>query len=135
MIAIDTNVLVRFFFQDDSQQSKQVKDWVKSTQASGEQIFVPDIVLVEFNWVASRIFRASREVIAEAFFELFNESLVCFEHNDTEILRVFYAFRDQSLDLPDLLISARAKSMGCTATVTFDQAAIKAGLMVPLGAV
>ena len=51
MIALDTNVLVRFLVEDDEAQSGRAKKIIEKALSEEEQIFVPDLILVETAWV------------------------------------------------------------------------------------
>jgi predicted nucleic-acid-binding protein len=59
MIAIDTNILVRYAVNDDPVQSRQAKALLKNTQA----IFVSKTTLLEFEWVLRSAYKLSRKSI------------------------------------------------------------------------
>lgn len=51
MIALDTNLLVRFLVEDDKAQSAKAARLVESAVARNQTLFVSDIVLCETVWV------------------------------------------------------------------------------------
>lgn len=59
MIAVDTNILVRYTVNDDPIQSQQAKAVLKNT----ESIFVSKTTLLEFEWVLRSAYRLTRESI------------------------------------------------------------------------
>jgi predicted nucleic-acid-binding protein len=61
VIAIDTNVLVRFLVNDDADQFKRAKALV-----SENPIFVPSTVLLEAEWVLRDVYGFTKARIVEA---------------------------------------------------------------------
>ena len=65
MIALDTNVLVRFLVQDDPEQARLATE-VIDRLSDAAQGFVSREVLVELVWVLERAYRIGRVEIAGA---------------------------------------------------------------------
>ena len=61
MIAIDANVAVRFLVGDDELQSRSSRRLI-----SGGNVFVPDSVLLETEWVLRAAYRLDRQDISQA---------------------------------------------------------------------
>jgi len=59
MIAVDTNILVRYAINDEPDQSQQAKALLKNT----ESIFVSKTTLLEFEWVLRSAYKLPRESI------------------------------------------------------------------------
>lgn len=59
MIAVDTNILVRYAVNDDPVQSQQAKALLKKA----ESIFVSKTTLLEFEWVLRSAYKLPRESI------------------------------------------------------------------------
>jgi len=57
MIALDTNVLVRFLVEDDEKQSQKATRLIRNAQKRGEPLFISDIVMCEVVWVLSTSYR------------------------------------------------------------------------------
>lgn len=66
MIAVDTNVLVRFLTGDDPQQFKKALRLFET-----HQVFIPDTVVLEAEWVLRFAYEFSSTEICEAFNRLF----------------------------------------------------------------
>ena len=64
MTGIDTNVLVRYLAQDDEVQWRAVLAMLLKKNAT---FFVPDLVLVEVDWVLSTLYNWTPDEVAEAF--------------------------------------------------------------------
>ena len=57
MIGIDTNLLVRYFVQDDARQVRQVDELIDLALRTGERLRISDIMLSELVWVLKTIYR------------------------------------------------------------------------------
>ena len=66
MIALDTNVLVRFLVEDDKAQTAAAVALVKRAVAADEGLFVTDIVLCEVVWVLRYSYEVPRLEIVHA---------------------------------------------------------------------
>ncbi len=66
MIAVDTNVIVRFLTHDDERQYKKAFAVFNS-----QEIFIPDTVILETEWVLRYAYNFSPEDICGAFINLF----------------------------------------------------------------
>jgi len=116
MIGLDTNVLVRYLAQDDEEQVRQV---LALLLKKGAMFFVPDLVLVETDWVLGSLYQWTPNEIAEAFARLLTVQNLAFE-NEGRIRAALRALRNGA-DLSDELIVARCREVGCRSVATFDR--------------
>lgn len=63
MIYLDTNVLVRYFIKDDPTLFLKAKKLLENEN----DLFVPDVVFVELEFVLDKVYKVSREEISQAF--------------------------------------------------------------------
>jgi predicted nucleic-acid-binding protein len=127
MNAVDTNVLARFFINDDD-DSEAAKQRPAAIAALSSAVFVPVTVILEFEWVMRGFYELSREDIQRVF-----ESLCGLENVQIEdrsvVLAALNAYQ-QGLDFADALHLVRAEF--CSKFLSFDQRlkkrAIAAGL-------
>ncbi|MEI8038231.1 MAG: type II toxin-antitoxin system VapC family toxin [Verrucomicrobiota bacterium] len=120
MIGLDTNILVRYLTGDDHRQFLAVMDLLGKDEAS---FFVPDLVLVETDWVLSSLYAWTPAEVASAFFRLLRVANLCFE--DEPRLRRALRAVNEGADLSDELILGHCRSAGCSAFSTFDKAVVK----------
>lgn len=121
MIALDTNVLVRFIVEDDQRQSAAAARLVDRSISREEPLFVAQIVLCELVWVLSHAYRFSRDEIAGVLHQLRRAAQLSIEGQD-EVRRAVEAYALQKGDFADYLIAERAFSSGCSSVATFDRA-------------
>ena len=124
MIAIDTNVIIRFLVRDDVKQAEIVYARFKRAEAARERLFIPLLVLLEMLWVLESAYRMSRSDILSALDDLRRMPILEFEA-DSVLDHLITAGKRSSADLSDLLISYSAANSGCAAVLTFDKRASK----------
>ena len=90
MIAVDTNVLLRYLLHDDEAQAARA-DAVFDT---GETVLIPDVVLAETMWtLAGRRYRLTETELAAVLERLFVDQNIRFEDN-LDVWRALQAFRN-----------------------------------------
>ena len=71
MIALDTNVLVRYLVEDDAKQTALATALIDRAITAGDALFISHIVVCETVWVLSVSYRVARQEIALVLRELF----------------------------------------------------------------
>ena len=112
MLAVDTNVLVRYLTRDDAGQFARAKALIESND-----IFVATTVLLETEWVLRRSYRYNDAAILEALRSIAGLPRVTLE----EPVSAFQAFDwlERGMDFADAL--HLTKSENCEAFVSFDR--------------
>ncbi len=121
MIALDTNVLVRYLVDDDPQQAEAARVLLAGLTAERPG-FVCREVAVELVWVLQRACGFSRDRIAAVLDELIGTEELEFEAVD-DVARAAFSFRRGSAGFSDLMIAAAAKRRGANPLYTFDRRA------------
>ncbi|MEJ2189402.1 MAG: type II toxin-antitoxin system VapC family toxin [Acidobacteriota bacterium] len=121
MIALDTNVLVRFLVVDDEAQSRRATKLIADATARDEELFLSDIVICETVWVLSSAYRFSRAEISAALSGLLRAKSVTFASTD-RLARALDAYAKGKGDFADYLIREQARAAGAETVATFDRA-------------
>ena len=124
MIAIDTNILVRYLTQDDIEQAQVVEQIFNTYATSSNSIFINNIVICELIWVLERGYKYNKEVIAHAIKQILSTKEFAFENQELLWLTL-NQYSLNKLDFSDALIGELNKNFGCAKTLTFDQSAVK----------
>lgn len=124
MIALDTNVLVRFLVEDDRRQSAQAAALLERATAGGEVVFVSDVVLCETVWVLTASYQVPRATIIVTLRHLVRARQLSFSSAD-RLVRALDAFADGPGDFADYLIAEQARDAGCDIVATFDRSLLK----------
>ena len=123
MIALDTNVLVRFLVQDDPEQSR-IATGVIDDLSEAVPGFVGREVLVELVWVLERAYRLGRVEIAGALDGLLTSTELVIEGAD-DVGPALELYRNDGFGFADLMIAAAARRAGAREMVTFDRKAAR----------
>lgn len=123
MIALDTNVLVRYIMQDDDVQAARASALIESL-SSTDPALVPLVVIVELAWVLQRSYKLSREQVTQAVEALLSSRELIVAQSGT-VWSALRAYRSGKGDFADCLIARCAVADGCTRTMTFDRAAAR----------
>lgn len=124
MIALDTNVLVRFLVVDDPNQSKRAAKFIAKAVTEDETIFICDIVLMETVWVLERSYRFTRDEIASTIQKLLSARNVEFSSSDL-IAGALRAYRKGRAGFADYMIREQAKEYDCRVIATFDKTLLR----------
>lgn len=116
MIAVDTNVLLRYLLDDDRAQSPKAKTLI----ISSPPVLITDVVLVEAVWTLigarysldrSTICAILRSLIGDGGFVFEDVQVVWQSLRDYETSK---PVNDKSLDFPDALIANKAHYLAAT---------------------
>ncbi|MCL2162148.1 MAG: type II toxin-antitoxin system VapC family toxin [Betaproteobacteria bacterium] len=124
MIGLDTNVLVRYFAQDDAVQSKKATALMESLSVDHPG-YISQVALVEVVWVLGRCYDVERDPMKNIIESMVATKELVVEGTDTvrKALRVFGA--SNNVDFADCLIERSGHKAECEYTVTFDVTAAK----------
>ena len=131
MIALDTNVLVRYLVADDAAQTEAARGLMAELTAERPG-FVCREVTVELVWVLERTYRFSRERITEALEELIASEELEIEATD-DVARAAFHYRRGGAGFSDLMIAAAANRSGAHPLYTFDRRATQLEGVVLVG--
>ena len=112
MLAVDTNVVVRYVVGDDPRQAEQARALV-----DGEDVFISTSVVLETEWVLRKVYGYAFPVIAKALRTLAGQPTVTLEH--ALVVRTALAWADAGIEFADALHMAASRH--CSAFVSFDR--------------
>jgi predicted nucleic-acid-binding protein len=124
MIGLDTNILVRYFAQDDMVQSAAATDVIERRLTEQEPGFVSVVAMAETVWVLDRAYRLGREAIVAAVERLIGADTLVVE-NEREVFTAMTALQEGRGSFGDALIGALSAKAGCSRVVTFDRRALR----------
>lgn len=117
MIALDTNVLLRYLIQDEPKQGPAAARFVEQHLSAQQPGFVSLVVVFEMIWVMRSGYRLGAEDIATALARLLDAKQIRVERH--AILE--NALQGGIQQLADRVIHEIGRSAGCTETATFDR--------------
>jgi predicted nucleic-acid-binding protein len=123
MLAIDTNVVVRFLMEDDPTQAAKAKALIQS-----EDVFVVSSVLLETEWVLRSGYRKSKTDVIRALDRFAGLERVTLA--EPARVSAALALAAEGMDFADALHVTGAEA--CEAFVTFDRKLAKADAALPV---
>ncbi|MBC7625256.1 MAG: type II toxin-antitoxin system VapC family toxin [Aeromicrobium sp.] len=124
MLGIDTNLLVRFLVRDDEAQFEKARKLIKREVSTSGFVFVNQLVLLEAEWVLRSRYAVRKEELIETLSQMLDASDIQIE-DEPSVEEALFVWRDRNAEFADCLIGARNRRLGCRATATFDQRALK----------
>jgi predicted nucleic-acid-binding protein len=124
MIGLDTNVLVRYFAQDDPAQSPRAVELIERHLSEDNPGFVSIVAMVETAWVLERSYGLAGRELA-AIVERLLQAPVLVVENEVEVFTAMSALKEGRGDFADALLCELGRRAGCSVTFTFDQKAAR----------
>lgn len=116
MLAVDTNLVVRYLAVDDPVQSARARAIIDAGD-----VFVPITVMLESSWVLRRTYRLSREAVAKALMGFAGLRHVKLDRAEHVSRAIDWAMT--GLEFADALHLAEAEN--CNEFATFDRDFVK----------
>ena len=125
MIAIDTNIIIRFLTRDDEDQ------YQKSYQifATSKSIFIPTTVILETEWVLRFSYKLSSERIVFALSNLLGLENIVSENKERIIIAL--QWHEQGMDFADAL--HLSFSLHTQAFLSFDKKMMNKASLLNIG--
>ena len=121
MIAVDTNVLLRYLLEPlDSRNPQWQLLAARQVIDKEEKVFVSDIVLAEMEWVLDSVLKLAREDIIRLFRSLASNVRFCFEDWAALQAAIIDYQENENTDISDCLIARRACNHGAATLYTFE---------------
>ncbi len=117
MLAIDTNIIVRYLTNDHPKQSPRARDLV-----NGQAVFIPVTVILELEWVLRSAYGYQPVDVVRAI-RLF-AGLPTVTVEDEAIVATALDLSERGMDFADALHLAKAAR--CDAMASFDRRFVKA---------
>lgn len=120
MIALDTNVLVRYLAQDDVRQSAAASRLIEDRLSAEAPGFVSLVTICELSWVLARAYDLPIESLREVILSLAQSRQLVLQSQDA-VVAAARALRAGSAEFSDLLALRIAADSDCEKMVTFDR--------------
>jgi len=118
MIGLDTNVLVRYFAQDDAKQSAMASRLMEALTVESPGL-VTTVVLAETVWVMEELYGAQRGQVASIVESLLQTGALVVQDAE-QAWAALSRYRAGIADFADYLIERTCAALGSEAVYTFD---------------
>lgn len=123
MIALDTNVLARFYIEPEDVEAEKQRPIAAWLMHESNSLFVSVSVVLELEWVLRGGYQFDRDAIKNTLTHLFHLPNVTVENHDLMLTALENYAR--GLDFADAIHVATAAR--CAAFTTFDRRFVKSG--------
>jgi predicted nucleic-acid-binding protein len=124
MIGLDTNVLVRYFAQDDPVQSARAVELIEGRLHEDDPGFVSIVAMVEMVWVLERSYGLGEQELAAIIERLLQAPVLVIE-SEVEVFTALTALKEGHGDFADVVLVELGRRAGCSVTFTFDRKAAR----------
>jgi predicted nucleic-acid-binding protein len=125
LIGIDTNVLVRYFTDDEPRQARAARRLIETRLTRAAPGHVNVVTLAEVAWVLQRLYSAGRDEVARVVDSLLTAPNIVVERKAL-VRRALQAYAGTPASgFSDCLIAQLNGDAGCETTLTFDKRAAK----------
>jgi predicted nucleic-acid-binding protein len=116
VIAIDSNILIRYLVQDDPAQATLATKFLEEELTAASPGLVTVVALCETVWALRRVYRVNLATIRSIMAELVAAPNLVIEH-ETEVEMALNA----GAEFADVLLHSIAQYLGAAKTMTFDR--------------
>ena len=120
MLAIDTNVLIRYLINDDPLQAQSAKKIIQSAIDEHNQVFISIITLIESIWVFESVYSFPKKELLLIIADLLDNDAFKLE-DEALVQSALNYFRKGSADFSDYTAALIALKHNCSKLVTFDK--------------
>ena len=120
MIAVDSNIFMRWLLNDDKEQADAIAALVRKFEKGGERLWASDTVIAEVVWVLESVYDVSPKDVSQYIESLLDVQTFEFENRE-RLLRAVELYRAHSVDFIDCYIVASAKDKGISTVVSYDR--------------
>jgi predicted nucleic-acid-binding protein len=129
MIGLDTNVLIRYFVQDDEAQSALATKIIEETLSADNRGFISMITVVEISWVLLARYKIPKEELCDLLRMILETKQFAVENPDA-CYRALKTYQNGNGDFSDALIFCLSRDAGCLKMLTFDKKARSVGMQL-----
>lgn len=120
MIAVDTNVLLRLFVNDDATQAAKARALFDAQVDEDGSLWIADLVLAEVAWALARSYERPRSDIVAVMRALAANATVQLE-SAASIAEATDLYERGPADFVDCLFAVKAMALGCESLCSFDR--------------
>jgi predicted nucleic-acid-binding protein len=124
MPSVDTNVLVRWLVEDDTEQVARVRRIFNTAIQRGDVLFVPSTVALELEWVLRSRYQLDKTRVLQVFNALLETQELEFQA-ESAIEQALHLYRSGTAEFADCLHAGLCAAANQLPMLTFDKKAAK----------
>ena len=117
---IDTNVILRFFLEDDEKQFPGACEFIQALEAGNDAALLTEMVFAEVVWVLQKVYAVPRSEIALKFSRIIQGLGIKTITSKAVFIEALKIYAGASIDIQDIFLSVLAQNHSCI-VVTFNK--------------
>jgi predicted nucleic-acid-binding protein len=117
---IDTNVILRFFLEDDEKQFPGACEFIQALEAGNDAALLTEMVFAEVVWVLQKVYAVPRSEIALKFSRIIQGLGIKTITSKAVFIEALKIYAGTAIDIQDVFLSVLAQNHSCT-VVTFNK--------------
>jgi predicted nucleic acid-binding protein len=114
----DTNTIIRYLVADDPSLHNKAKEFFDKVKSGGLKAVILENVISECIYVLTEIYKVPRDLAAGSLIDILHYKGIANDDRQ-ELIRALSLFSEQSLDIADCILCAKAATAG-TELFSFD---------------
>lgn len=119
MRAVDANVLIRYFAEDDKNKTDRCEALLEKVVKKEIDLYIMDIVIAEVVWVLESLYQFDRLKIRECLMRVLNTPCINFQ-NKSVISEAITFYADKNVDFIDAYQAAFMKDSKIKTIFSYD---------------
>jgi predicted nucleic-acid-binding protein len=120
MLAVDTNVLLRFILEDDLEQALRAKQAIVKAHHDGKALYLSQAVFQELVWVLQAVKKIPRAHVVRAVDGVLSMPVWNFEA-PARMARALQYYEQYEVDFTDAMLAAISHEKGLDGVLSFDR--------------
>ena len=120
MLCVDANILLRCLLKDDPIQTPKALSFLQRSLASKEDVYVPDVVIMETVWVLQKLHPKNSGQLFSALESLVMDDRIRFDHRG-RLQRALALCSLHGVSIVDAYLAAAVDGEPGSQLVTFDK--------------
>jgi len=117
---IDTNVILRFFLEDDEKQFPGACEFIQALEAGNDAALLTEMVFAEVVWVLQKVYAVPRSEIALKFSRIIQGLGIKTITSKAVFIEALKIYAGTAIDIQDVFLSVLAQNHSCI-VVTFNK--------------
>jgi predicted nucleic-acid-binding protein len=130
MISLDTNVLIRYFTEDDPEQSRAAANIIQSLTVDAPA-FIAEVVVIELTWVLEKRYKYNKEAIVSLLKQLLATEQFVIENAQPLITALLRYEKTNKAQFADAVIAVKSEAISAFPIYSFDKNARELGMKSP----
>lgn len=120
VVLVDTNFFLRYFLQDNKEQSRVASEIIEKASNGRLKLWVSPWTIGELIWVLSSVYEKPKSFVLDVIEKIF-ATLGVVVGSKGLIAEAFRLYKSANVDFEDAMVALEAKDVNITSYLSFDK--------------